>query len=53
MDLSFIHGIGGGLFCYIYFIYELMRANARRAIFLIELPHVSMRLVEVILSNNK
>ncbi|KAJ3315368.1 hypothetical protein HDU76_002227 [Blyttiomyces sp. JEL0837] len=45
IPIVFFHGIGGGLFCYTFFIYELWRTNKSRAIFLVELPYVSMRLV--------
>ncbi|CAI2194385.1 6854_t:CDS:2, partial [Funneliformis geosporum] len=42
--IVFIHGVGGGLFCYFNFLRKLYNLN--RPLFLIELPHVSMRLIE-------
>ncbi|KAJ3083275.1 hypothetical protein HK102_001151, partial [Quaeritorhiza haematococci] len=41
----YFHGIGGGIFCYSKFLYKIMRSNKSRAMFIVELPHVSMRLV--------
>ncbi|KAI8848488.1 hypothetical protein BC829DRAFT_417631 [Chytridium lagenaria] len=46
LPIVFFHGIGGGLFSYIGFIYRILSANRNRAIFLVELPYVSMRLVD-------
>ncbi|KAJ3227510.1 40S ribosomal protein S6 [Clydaea vesicula] len=43
--LVFFHGIGGGLFCYAKLIYKLCKIDEDRAVFLVELPHVSMRLI--------
>ncbi|CAG8627302.1 6269_t:CDS:2 [Funneliformis mosseae] len=42
--IVFIHGVGGGLFCYFNFLRKLYNLN--RPLFLVELPHVSMRLIE-------
>jgi hypothetical protein len=36
--IVFAHGMGG-LWCYIYFVYELMRANPTRAIFLVDIRY--------------
>ncbi|KAI9209627.1 uncharacterized protein BJ171DRAFT_608846 [Polychytrium aggregatum] len=44
--IVFIHGIGGGLFCYTQLIYKIMSSNFERPMFLVELPFVSMRLVD-------
>jgi hypothetical protein len=42
---SFFHGIGGGLFAYLLFLHELIKNNKGRAIFLVETPSVSMKMV--------
>jgi len=42
--IVFIHGVGGGLFCYFNFLRKLYKLN--RPLFLVELPYVSMRLIE-------
>ncbi|KAI8921933.1 hypothetical protein DFJ77DRAFT_482199 [Powellomyces hirtus] len=44
LPLVFIHGLGGGLWCYIKFIGKLWYAQRHRPIYIIELPHVSYRL---------
>ncbi|KAI9017212.1 Alpha/Beta hydrolase protein [Gaertneriomyces semiglobifer] len=44
LPVVFIHGLGGGLWCYLKFILKLWWQSSHRPIFLIELPHVSMRL---------
>ncbi|KAJ1559067.1 hypothetical protein HK405_012133, partial [Cladochytrium tenue] len=43
--IVFFHGIGGGLFCYMHFVRELLllARGGRRALFLVELPHVCIR----------
>ncbi|KAJ3112923.1 hypothetical protein HDU96_003991 [Phlyctochytrium bullatum] len=46
LPIVFFHGIGGGLFSYIGFIYRIVTSNSNRAVFLVELPYVSMRLVD-------
>ncbi|CAG8632794.1 8448_t:CDS:2 [Cetraspora pellucida] len=42
--IVFIHGVGGGLFCYSNFIRKLSKLG--RPLFLVELPYVSMQMVE-------
>ncbi|KAI7864511.1 Alpha/Beta hydrolase protein [Spinellus fusiger] len=42
--LLFIHGLGGGPVCYTEFIHRL--ASLDRPIFVVELPHVSMHMVD-------
>ncbi|CAG8602391.1 5858_t:CDS:2 [Dentiscutata heterogama] len=42
--IVFIHGVGGGLFCYFNFIKRLWKLD--RPLFLVELPYVSMQMVE-------
>ncbi|RIA98659.1 Alpha/Beta hydrolase protein [Glomus cerebriforme] len=42
--IVFIHGVGGGLWFYIKFVRRLYKLN--RPLFLVELPYVSMRMVE-------
>ncbi|CAG8460052.1 21283_t:CDS:2, partial [Racocetra persica] len=42
--IVFIHGVGGGLFCYSNFIRKLWKSN--RPLFLVELPYVSLQMVE-------
>ncbi|CAG8581329.1 12608_t:CDS:2, partial [Dentiscutata erythropus] len=42
--IVFIHGVGGGLFCYLNFIKKLRKLD--RPLFLVELPYVSMQMVE-------
>ncbi|CAG8600201.1 4611_t:CDS:2 [Funneliformis caledonium] len=42
--IVFIHGVGVGLFCYFKFLRKLYKLN--RPLFLVELPYVSMRLIE-------
>ncbi|KAG1470691.1 hypothetical protein G6F56_002536 [Rhizopus delemar] len=44
--LVFIHGVGAGLMGYVEFIHQLLMQSQDRAVFLIELPYVSMHLVE-------
>jgi len=44
--IVFFHGIGCGLSAYVRFIYKLRKKNLNRPIILVELPFVSMRLVE-------
>ncbi|KAJ3204721.1 hypothetical protein HDU67_009348, partial [Dinochytrium kinnereticum] len=46
LPIVFFHGIGGGLFSYLGFIYRVLVENRQRAFFLVELPYVSMRLVD-------
>ncbi|KAJ3155408.1 hypothetical protein HDU86_004310 [Geranomyces michiganensis] len=43
LPLVFIHGLGGGLWCYIKFLTKLWHKQRERPIYLVELPHVSMR----------
>ncbi|KAJ3169425.1 hypothetical protein HDU87_000596 [Geranomyces variabilis] len=43
LPLVFIHGLGGGLWCYVKFIAKLWYTQRERPIYLVELPHVSMR----------
>jgi pimeloyl-ACP methyl ester carboxylesterase len=43
--LVFFHGIGGGLFCYLKVMYKILKLGGERPIFLVELPHVSMKLL--------
>jgi hypothetical protein len=43
--IVFFHGIGGGLFAYLKFIYKLNRISSKRDVFLVEIPHISMKLV--------
>ncbi|RUP47012.1 Alpha/Beta hydrolase protein [Jimgerdemannia flammicorona] len=40
----FVHGIGAGIMCYIEFLFRLL--GLQREVFCVELPYVSMRLVE-------
>ncbi|CAG8471714.1 5899_t:CDS:2 [Racocetra fulgida] len=42
--IVFIHGVGGGLFCYFNFIRKLWKLN--RPLFLVELPYVSLQMIE-------
>jgi len=44
--LVFIHGIGCGLGPYLGLVYSLVNEISQREVFLIELPHISMRIVE-------
>ena len=46
VPLVFIHGIGAGLFPYAVFLYKLFIAHRSKPIFLVELPFVSMKLVD-------
>ncbi|KNC99413.1 uncharacterized protein SPPG_05654 [Spizellomyces punctatus DAOM BR117] len=46
LPIVFIHGLGGGLWCYLKFIGKLWWTQSARPIYLVELPHVSMRLVQ-------
>jgi|tagenome__1003787_1003787.scaffolds.fasta_scaffold20115423_1 pimeloyl-ACP methyl ester carboxylesterase len=41
-----IPGISGGLWCYVLLIRQLLRQEEDREIFIVELPYVSMRIVE-------
>lgn len=45
LPIVFIHGIGGGLSFYLNFLYILTTSHPRTPIFLLDLPHVSMRFV--------
>lgn len=44
--IVFIHGLGLNILPYYYFIYELLQVASGRTIFLVSLPHISMRLQE-------
>ncbi|KAJ3071687.1 hypothetical protein HDU98_004946 [Podochytrium sp. JEL0797] len=46
LPLVFLHGIGCGLFPYVHFLSGVMRHNPTRPLFVLEFPHVSMRLVD-------
>ncbi|CAG8488632.1 9312_t:CDS:2 [Diversispora eburnea] len=46
--IIFIHGVTGGLFCYATFIRKLQKLD--RPLFLIELPHITMQMVEDVLT---
>ncbi|KAJ3007205.1 hypothetical protein HKX48_009267 [Thoreauomyces humboldtii] len=43
LPIVFIHGLGGGLWCYARFILKLFLTHRNHPIYLLELPHVSMR----------
>lgn len=43
LPIVFVHGLGGGLWCYIKFILKMWYTQRTRPIYLVELPHVSMR----------
>ncbi|KAG1451125.1 hypothetical protein G6F46_010283 [Rhizopus delemar] len=46
VPLVFIHGVGVGLLGYVDFLHQLLTQSGRRPVFLVELPYVSMRLVD-------
>ncbi|TPX76403.1 hypothetical protein CcCBS67573_g02334 [Chytriomyces confervae] len=47
LPIVFFHGIGCGLFPYLHFIFALLhQAKFSRPMFVVELPHVAMRLVD-------
>lgn len=45
--IVFAHGMGG-LWCYIYFVFELMKANPSRTIFLVDIRYAGLRMVEYV-----
>ncbi|KAI9343590.1 Alpha/Beta hydrolase protein [Obelidium mucronatum] len=47
LPVVFLHGIGCGLFQYVIFIYSILsQTEYSRPVFVLEFPHVSMRLVD-------
>ncbi|KAJ3083469.1 hypothetical protein HDU99_009404 [Rhizoclosmatium hyalinum] len=44
LPIVFFHGIGCGLFPYVELLMKVVKSNATNTIFLVELPHVAMRL---------
>jgi pimeloyl-ACP methyl ester carboxylesterase len=46
--IVFVHGIGIGLIMYANFINNLLETHGDRSIFLLELPHISMRMTHAI-----
>lgn len=54
LPLVFCHGVGVGVTPYLNFVAELVRCSeGRRAVFLVSLPHIAMRIQEDVPSNTQ